>query len=130
MFKRFVAVAIIVMLPMAALAEADSANLGAQGSLPSGASTSLNGVLQPGATQGLQNGTGGGNSNTIQGDSAQTLQGSIPTSLELEVIKGDADGAPVTPEENTGEGWKLASALVALGLIAATGMVVLRRSQR
>lgn len=121
--------ALFLLTPIAVLGEADTSGLGPQGNSPSGASTTLNSVLQPGTTQSLQNGAAASSIDAFQGNSTQQLQGTLPSSSQLELVKGEADNSPEEPRSDTGRALRLLIVSSLLALASVGGALYLRREK-
>lgn len=121
--------AVFLLTPIAVLGEADTSGLGAQGNSPSGASTTLNSVLQPGTTQSLQNGAATSSIDAFQGNSTQQLQGTLPTGSQLELVKGEADNSLEDPRSDTGRELRLLIVTSLLAVASVGGALYLRRDK-
>jgi uncharacterized protein YndB with AHSA1/START domain len=98
--------------------------LGPAASGNAGGSTNDSSALQPAGNNPIQ--STNGDSTGLTAPNGQTLQGAAPSDQSLNVIKGEADGAPHSPDSGPNY-WLFATLAVAFSIIVAAIIWLLRR---
>ena len=120
MRKRLLIVPILLLLPLAALADdttqtsADSSMLGPQGTQSGGSSSADAGALQPAGTTPLQSTTN--DSSGLASPNGSSLQAPATADQALKVLSGEADGAPHDPGATTPNLWLMFSIIILIML--------------